>query len=191
MKPCRKNRKQIVWLAMDALDAAKAAELRAHFQRCEGCRLYFAEIAHLKQTLAVTGCAPEIEASESLHRRIMSAFRANQTRTAREPKFPGLWGLHTTWRTAVPAVCAVGIALVILAAAVWRHNNYPLAPTQTYLIRTPKVNTDILPTIANYRAVANQSLDELDELIAQQAKKPVPAPPRFTATTLALSNLPD
>jgi hypothetical protein len=40
MKPCAKNRKLIAWLALGALEARRAAALRAHLALCEGCRQY-------------------------------------------------------------------------------------------------------------------------------------------------------
>jgi hypothetical protein len=53
----------------------------------------------------------------------------------------------------------------------------------------PSVN--LAPTLANYRAVANASLDELDDLLARQSRRPVPTPPAYTAGTLALLRIPD
>ena len=52
MKPCRKRRKQITWLAIDALDTAQAAELDRHFQECIGCRGYFEEIRLVQQRVS-------------------------------------------------------------------------------------------------------------------------------------------
>jgi len=47
MKPCAQNRKLIVWLSLNVLDASQARQLRAHLETCEGCRRYLAEISNV------------------------------------------------------------------------------------------------------------------------------------------------
>ena len=55
MKPCRKYRKQVVWLAAAALADGEARALRAHLETCAGCRAYLAEISHVTERLAAAG----------------------------------------------------------------------------------------------------------------------------------------
>jgi len=191
MKPCRKNQKQIVWLVMDALDNVQAAELKSHLQRCDGCQVYRSEIELLRNNLVEMDLATEIQAKESLHRRIMTALSENQAETGGPAISLGVQRLRMSWRAAVQTACVVAVGILILAALASRHEA-PHAPSaQTHVIPIPTEHPDVLPTIANYRAIANQSLDQLDELLTRQSKRPIPSPPSFSAATLALVNVPD
>src|SRR4051812_44692136 len=53
MKPCRKRRKQITWLAINALGTAQAAELDQHLHQCNACRGYFEEIRRVQQRVSL------------------------------------------------------------------------------------------------------------------------------------------
>ena len=50
---------------------------------------------------------------------------------------------------------------------------------------------DFLPSFAHYRAIGIQSLDRLDDLLAQQAQKAPHSLPCPTAGTLDFADLPD
>jgi len=191
MKPCRKYRKDIVWLAIDALDAARSAELRAHLQRCHGCRDYFEEIAHVKETLTATASAPEIKASQSLHRGVLSTLNTEPLNASSTSVLPDFRALCLSWRVAVPAMCALAMTILVIATLMRPSDKRSPAPAQSSSLQTQQVHTDVLPTLANYHALASQSLERFDDLLTQQARKPLPAAPSFSAATLALLNVPD
>ena len=175
MKPCRKNRKLIAWLVMDALDTAEAAELARHFQTCEPCRRYREEISFVKQTVSSLELMPDLvdvkNWSYSHENRVSRA--ANQ-----ESPSPGL----PFWRLALPALVIVVFGLLVYSELERQRVIAPAVPVQS------GPATDLPPTLANYRAIANQSLDELDELLARQGQRPVPSP---SARILASLNVPD
>ena len=81
MKPCSNNRKLIAWLAVDALPASQAGELRAHIQDCPGCRRYLDEISSVAKSLSTPELPPDIQASASFHGRIVRALAAEAARS--------------------------------------------------------------------------------------------------------------
>lgn len=186
MKPCRRNRKLIVWLAMDALSDPAAEELRAHLRICEPCRRYLDEISVVKQRLesisAPVGSRALSLGAPASRRRVPLSKRARRDAHSDSP---------LNWRLALPALCAIALAMLV-SSVLMRHPIPPASPPgQTKAISTPRFPADLPPTLANYRAIANQSLDSLDQLLTSQARKPVPAPAPFTAATLALVNAGD
>jgi len=200
MKSCRKNRKPIVWLAMNALDAAQAEVLRDHLRRCEGCRQYLEEISMVKHNLGGGHSIPEIEAPESLHKRIVLALRASQPKRPQTSALEFFQRMDLRWRAAVAALALVALSTIVLsnlhhagdrfsAPTTPQHAQGPATPQPAQAVNSDS-KVDLPPTIANYRAVANQSLDELDELLTRQGKKPIPTPPAIRAT-LALVNMTD
>ena len=188
MKPCRKNRKQIAWLVMDALDSSEAAALNRHLQECEGCRGYHLEISNVKQRLgsAELLTTAELPLSEF-------SFRKGRSRTwtrkiaGGTPALPGI-----NWRFGLPAIGAIIILGILAFSALVRRPVPPaVAIRQANIVAAPTPSAALLPTLGNYRAVANQSLDELDDLLARQSKQPIPAPPAFSAVSLALLKVGD
>lgn len=175
MKPCRKNRKLIAWLVMDALEAAEAAELARHLQTCEACRRYREEISFVKQTVSSLELMPGlVDVKKRTYRHESRVSRAAN----RESRPLGL----PLWRLALPAIVIVMFGLLVFSELERQRGVPPPVPAQS------GPATDLPPTLANYRAIANQSLDELDELLARQGQRPVPSP---SARTLASLNVPD
>jgi hypothetical protein len=195
MKPCRKNRKRIVLLVMDALSSPEAVELTSHLKQCEGCCHYHQEISFVAQrlnsmqSLAAPACeflAERLTRASAPEARSLPAKRGH-----RAVKQRPLAAILLSWRVALAGLCAIGLIVLVLAPLV-RHEEV-LTPTDTLVVTKPVTNqfTDLAPTLANYRAVANESLEKLDDLLARQGKKPVPTPPTFSAMTLALLSLGD
>jgi anti-sigma factor RsiW len=188
MKPCAKNRKRIAWLALDALDPEQARELRAHIGGCEGCRRYLEEITETIGGLKEAPIRTGIEPSESFHRNVARAIRAEESRSLWEAIAAPFRAAPLRWRATVPALCALAVGLVALSilASRFRTGNLP-SPSSAGTVSAPGLNSDLPPTIANYRRAANQSLDALDDLLALQADRPVGSPPPiYTASTFAL-----
>ena len=172
MKPCAGNREPIVWLTLDALDARRTRELRAHLETCEGCRGYLAEISNVTEKLAVAEANPEVQASEIFHQKLAGRLRAANVQEAR-----------LKWRVALAALAAM--VIIDITVALWRRPPAVSSPRRAS-IQTASDN-DLAPTMANYQRVADESLDKLDALLTQQGNRPLPAMPIYTDSTLALA----
>ncbi len=187
MKPCAQNRKLIAWLAVNALEARQAQQLRAHLETCEGCRRYLAEISNVTETLAAAEAIPDVQASESFHRKVAGRLRTSKPDSMGEILAAYFRGTLLNWRVTLPVI----VALVIIGVnvAIWRQplkvSQPPRADTQTALVSD--ADDDLAPTIANYQRVANQSLDKLDALLTRQGNRPLPSMPIYTASTLGLA----
>lgn len=191
MKPCAKNRKRIAWLAIGALEAQASRELQAHLETCEGCRQYLNEISNVTETLAATELAPDIQASESFHRRVARKLRAEQSRPAWEFLAAFLRHLPLNWRVALTALGAILLVAVALSVFVRRPGVSAQAPAPAQAALPPNRNSTLPPTLANYQFVANHSLEELDDLLTRQANRHLAPAPLYTASILAIANTPD
>jgi anti-sigma factor RsiW len=187
MKPCAQNQKLIAWLVSNALEAQQARQLQAHLETCEGCRGYLAEISNVTERLAVAETNPDIQASESFHRKVAGRLRAAKPDFIGEILAAHLRGTLLNWRVALPAIAA--LVAVGVTVAIWRQppdvSPSPRAGTQTASVSD--ADNDLAPTIANYQRVANQSLDKLDELLTKQGNRALPSMPIYTASTLGLA----
>ena len=190
MKPCSRNRKLIAWLALDALDAPRAAALRAHLAVCEGCRRYWGEISDVTEGLASAAPDSNLEASGSFHHRVAEKLQAIESRPALEDLATWVRGPMLSWRVALPAGAVLVIALFVLVAP--RHpptSSLPAPPT-VQVVSAASPESDLAPTIANYQMAANQSLERLSELLTRQGNKRLPPAPVYTASSLGLANAP-
>ena len=186
MKPCSKNRKLIAWLALDALDARAAAALREHLALCEGCRRYAEEISNVTDGLAAAAPDSDLEASVSFHRGAAKKLQAAKANSVMENLAAWFRGSMLTWRVALPAIAVLVIALCV---APRRHPALsPTAPPTVQVVPASSSESGSAPTIANYQAMANQSLEEFSELLTTQGNKRLPPAPVYTASSFALAN---
>ena len=187
MKPCAQNRKLIAWLALNALEGRQAQQLRAHLETCESCRRYLAEISNVTKRLASAETTPDVQASESFHRKVAGKLRAAKPDSLAEILAAYLRGIRLNWRVALPAVAL--LALVGVTVAIWRQplevSSSPRADAQA--ASGLDADNDPAPTIANYQRVANQSLDKLDALLTRQGNRALPPMPIYTASTFGLA----
>jgi hypothetical protein len=187
MKPCTQNRKLIVWLSLNALETRQTRQLQAHLETCEGCRRYLAEISDVTEKLAAAEANPDVQASESFHRKVAGKLRASKPDSMGEILAAYFRGTLLNWRVALPAIAALVVVGVIVA--IWRQppdvSSSPRADIQTASVSD--ADNDLAPTIANYQRVANQSLDKLDELLTKQGNRALPSMPIYTASTLGLA----
>ena len=192
MKPCSHNREDLTWLALDTLGIRKVEELRAHLETCEGCRQYLAEISSVVNKLAASESNPDLQTSESFHRKLVARLRAEKPEsvweTARVFFRSGL--LH--WRVASPVAATVVLLIFALVAQRPRTGaDNPLPVQSTAKVATaPSLDADLPPTIANYQMAANQSLEKLDALLTEQGRMALPPAPIYTAAMLTLANTP-
>ena len=185
MKPCSTNRKLIAWLALDALDAPRARHLRAHLENCEGCRRYLEEISNVKETLTAAEIRPHIQASESFHQRVVRSLKAEETGSTWETLTAHFRGKQLSWRVALPVIAASAMLIAALSYFGRRPDAAPPLRAGVPAVSAADLKTDLLPTIANYQMVANQSLDKLDELLTRQGNRN-PSPTRIYTASNAL-----
>jgi hypothetical protein len=187
MKPCAPNRKLIVWLASNALDARQTRQLQTHLETCKGCRRYLAEISNVTERLVATESNPDVQASEIFHQKLAGRLRAAKLDSVGDILVAYLRGTLLNWRVALPAIAA--LVVIGVTVAIWRQppevTPSPRAGIQT--MSAPDADNDLAPTIANYQRVANQSLDKLDALLTRQGNRPLPSMPIYTASTLGLA----
>jgi anti-sigma-K factor RskA len=174
MKPCSHNRKQIAWLALNALDAPKATVLREHLVGCEGCRRYWDEISNVTQRLAAATPDSALAASASFRRKVANKLEQVGSPSALESWFRGSLA---NWRVAMPVTAVLVLAVAVIAAVLRRPQ--PLAPTGQPAVASIS-GQDLAPTIANYQAVAHQSLEQLSALLTEQGNRRLPPAPIFT-----------
>lgn len=188
MKPCSKNRKLMAWLALDALEARKAAALREHLAHCEGCRRYWEEISKVTEGLAAAAPDSNLKAPEFFHHRVAEKLQAVESGSVLE----NWWfrGTMRNWRVALPAIAVLGIALFVMVAPRPHPAVAPPTPPTVQGVSPSSSESDLAPTIANYQRMANQSLEKLDELLTRQGNKRLPPAPVFTASSLELANTP-
>jgi len=189
MKPCSKNRKLIAWLALDALEARKAAALREHFVLCEGCRRYWEEISNVTEKLAA---APDsnLEASRLFHHRLAEKLQAAESSSLLERLAAWVGGAMPNWRLILPAFAVLVMALAVVVARP-RHPALPLpADRATPVVSASGSDYDLAPTLANYQMIANQSLEKLSEVLTRQGSKSLPPAPVYTASSFQLAEGP-
>ena len=194
MKACAKNRKWIAWLAMDALEAHQARELRAHIEACEGCRRLLEETSEMTRALRKAQIPTGIEASESFHRRVARAIKAEESRSLWAAVVAPFRGAPLKWRVALPVLGAMAAAVVALSvlAPRSRTGNVPSpVPSSARAVSAPSWDSDLPPTLANYQLVANRSLEDLDELLTRQGNRNRPPAPIYRASIFPLADLAD
>jgi hypothetical protein len=186
MKPCSKNRKLIAWLALDALEARKAAALRDHLVHCEGCRRYWEGISNVTNGLAAAAPVSNLEASEIFHRRVAEKLQAAESRSVLNNVAAWLRESMLNWGVAVPTLALLVIVLFAIVAP-RPHPTLP-APPSVQAVPASSSGNDLAPTIANYQKVANQSLEKLSELLTEQGNKSLPPAPILTVSGLEPAN---
>src|SRR5271157_2422020 len=199
MKPCARNRKRIAWLALGALEAGQARELRAHLETCERCRGYLAEMSGVAGALEAAETGTGLQTSESFHRRVADALQA----VPRPVAVANVWASALTWlagwyrgpagewRVALPVAGALAIALVVLSVLAPPHTAPRPVLTSVPVHPAAGLSSDLLPTLANYRLAANHSLEAFDDLLTRQGKRRPPPGPVYTAAILTLGNSSD
>jgi anti-sigma factor RsiW len=171
MKVCTKKRKRIVELALDALESGPAQELQKHLESCAGCREYLAELSRLNNRLHVAGEGDSSEASDAFHERVMRALRDETAPSGYAAVVAWLQEARLVWRVAV-----AGLGGLAVAIAAWLVlAGHPGAPsTASAPAPTPvshELGAELPPSVANYRIAANRSLEQLDDLLTQQANR--------------------
>ena len=189
MQPCSNRRQAMAMLALDELDDRQAFELRSHLGTCAACRDYLAEIANVTSTLARLEPEADLPASDHFHRKVMARLRTEERSSARE-----FWGRMVqagwwNWRIALPATAMAGVLLAVLAVQMpHRTASGPMQPHAPASAEVPTIEVQVSPTMASYQIAADESLQKFDDLLTQQARKPLPPAPLYTASTLTLGN---
>jgi hypothetical protein len=150
MKVCERNRKSLAWLAVGCLDDAEAEALRAHVGQCAGCRGYLEELTTVAGQLRAAEAARELRPSPFLHRRVTHALREQRR------------GFGFRWGLLIPVA---GLAALVISLFLGQSP----APRVSLPKPTAAAARELAPTILNYQIAANESLDKLDAILAEQA----------------------
>jgi len=188
MKPCAKKRELIAWLVLGHLEPERAIDLRKHLETCEGCRRSQSELGKLAATAQAIEPELDLEATASFHRRFVARVQAEQPGPFRW-SFTEFLRTHVLrWRVALPV--AVGFAVML--AMLWLSARAPFthAPAASSASRNgaAQFDSNLQPTVANYQMVANQSLDNLDQLLNGQGKRNLPSVHDYTASTFPIAS---
>jgi hypothetical protein len=175
-------------MAVGALEAPVARDLRAHLEVCEGCRQYHEEMARVTSKINESAIPEHIEASETFHRRVTNAVRAEESASAWEGLTMLLRDHVWNWRVGLSgfAVLVVGIAIL----SHFQHQPIVPAPVAVITPTTPvgDANNELQPSIRNYQIAASRSFEDLDELLNKQARRNASFAPTYTAAALSLDN---
>jgi anti-sigma-K factor RskA len=189
MNPCQNNRKEIALLATNALEVQRQQELRAHLDKCAGCRGYFEQMSNVVGKLRPAESAGA-EPSEMFHRDLVRALAREQQASGGEGLWPAIWSF-LNWRWALPAAAVVALVLTLWFAKM-PGAKMTKSPSQVVRqVAAPHAKPDLEPTFSNYEIAVHQSLDKLDELLMEQGNRSPTPSPIYTAGTLPRSNMAD
>lgn len=180
---------QLSLLALNALESE--GKLRAHLETCPGCREYLDEISAVCQEHAdAAQSMPMALASESFYRRL-------RQRIQREPRRPAyiialdfirqrVLPRYVSWAT-MAVMAGIGVML-------WMNHRSSVLPQHGTIARRgePSGMASLPPTLSRYHAVANSSLDALDDLLTRESSHSQPAktaPPFFVLRQAEIDNL--
>jgi anti-sigma factor RsiW len=181
----------LAWLALGELDARRAGEIRAHLESCDGCRRYLAEISSVTERLSAAEETPDIQASETFHRRVVTRLRAEQAGSVWQYLAAAFVSARWHWRVSLPLVGAAALIIAILPILTRQPSVPPPAPIVVQAVLPPDIKGDLAPTIANYQRIATRSLDDFDELLTRQSKRDPSPIPNYTASLFALAHVSD
>lgn len=189
MKACPDREKLITWLALDALEARSAEELRAHLETCPGCRRHLAEISRLVGQIDSAAPMEELPASETFHRQLMVRIKTEASTPRWKTALASLRRVHFSWRVALPTAA---LLVALLAADLW------LAPHPAIRVRpparvaaqpatVPTVKVVPAPNLANYQQAASQSPEKLDDLLFREGERTGGPAQVYTAAAMSLN----
>lgn len=188
MNSCAANRKLIVGQILNMLDAQQTRQLCAHLETCEDCRRYHAEVSQVTERLATANIDPDIQASETFHRRVAQKLRLAKPNSFGENLVAYIRGGQLSWRVALPLVAALACIGIVLATRSQPTKIAAHRPAASAVLLASGSDNHLAPTLANYQRTANQSLEKLDALLNRQSERALPAPPSYTAGTSSLAN---
>jgi hypothetical protein len=190
MNVCRRRRKEIALLALNATGGEPARELRSHLESCPGCCQYLAEISHVSERIRGAEAESGIEASPAFHRKFVAALRREEARP--ETLATIVQALLSRWRVSVPVSLVLLVTAVVLVWSSGKHQPPSSMPGDgSTRVASSGAAKDVEPTISNYSAAANRSLEQFDELLTQQANKHFARYPVYTAGGALESSIAD
>ena len=185
MKTCRKFRKLIALTSIGAVSKLDRDLVSQHVTECEACGEYYRQVNRVVENLNslqdLVGSVGQTK-SDSIAQPVVVAglpHRSWRVRTSRPA--PGRGDLG--WHLLLPALGILALLLLVSQALVGTGRR---SPVESARVPVPLLTPDLSPTVANYRAVASQSLDELDELLSKQGNRPVSKPADSAGHDLAL-----
>jgi anti-sigma factor RsiW len=182
MKPCRRYQKLIAWLVLDELDPRQKASVQSHLDECGACRGYFEEMTQLTGALKPKAHLPSIEASQGFHQRLVCNLRKTDSQSKFSDLLLECFRSRWSWRVALPAAGAVVLGVLVLFAPSHPANDSVRMPPTREVAAAQPVKSDFDPTISNYKMVADQSFERLDQLLTEQGRKNLTPTAIYTAS---------
>jgi anti-sigma factor RsiW len=185
MKKCRNYRKLITLTSVGAVSALEREMVRQHLTECQACGDYYRQVNNVAENLNtlrdLVGSAGQLGTKSLAERALVSGF-PNRSHRVRMRKPAPSWRGGFDWHLLLPAL-GILVLLILVTHALRAPDQ---APRIQSTIAPVMATVEMLPTVANYRAVASQSLDQLDALISQQGNRPVSKPADSAVHDLAL-----
>jgi hypothetical protein len=167
MNPCAKNKRRLAWMAADLLEADEAKALRAHLERCPGCRNYWQDLSDLSERLAKVKDLPEVDLPASFHGQVRQRIHELE-----KPSLLFQWAsnlrhlLLERRLAAVTAAVIIGIGMLLWRQGLREEKQRNPRPDITVQRAAPPVTSP--PTLASYRRAAEISLESLDALLTKE-----------------------
>jgi hypothetical protein len=172
---------------MNTLEQTEAAQLAQHLEQCQTCRKYRDQILQVKQKVALLESldTTSVELAPESFKRHAGLFG-----TPRNPspnsRNPGMMESHFNRGLVLPSLGVIVLIMLVSLLFLRRPVVTLPVPSQSQSILPEHNPSNFAPTLANYHTLANQSLDELDDLIVRQSRRSVPTLPSFSAGSVAL-----
>lgn len=184
MKSCLQSKKLLVMFAIGELDAHRHRMVGDHVRRCPRCSSYVEEVSRVSRRLVALEDSSTVSASPFFHQRLQRRLRTI------EPLSPWervrLWACaHAcNWRVLGPVAAAFAIAFTVLFLRAERTSGDHSPRYRTMVTGTEAAYRDLQPSIANYQAAADRSLEAFEEFLTKQATRFKPLDPAGTAADL-------
>ena len=192
MKPCSNYCKPIAWLVLRALDSREERELRAHLEKCPGCRLYLEELSDISDKLSACTINPDMRASETFHQHLVHRLKAEASASRWAAAMAQLQAALPNWKMALPVIGAVAAVVTgLLLVARPPVGSLPRESRINTATAMPPAKHQLPPTISTYQMIANRSLDKLDEHLASEGNRNPPPAPVYTVSSLSRAALSD
>ncbi|HEV2211041.1 MAG TPA: hypothetical protein VG167_19890 [Verrucomicrobiae bacterium] len=149
---------------------------------CQGCASYYRQMCQVSDGLLAAANEPAIDAPVALHSRMVQALRSLENARQRnwlEEFMP--------WSRCGVAVVTLAVLLGIVTL-VFVTSSHPSITARPPTPAAGHAKTDLAPTISNYQMIANQSVEDLDELLTRQANLRRASAPSYTASSVAAVN---
>jgi predicted anti-sigma-YlaC factor YlaD len=166
MKTCEHQKKGIVALVTGHADENAGRLTSEHLVTCAGCRKYFEEMQAVTQALAVKDGERVAAPSPYMHRRIVRAIQDEE-----RASFGGIFRGVTGPALAALVAGAILVGMLQHGFGVKSGTGVLVKNDPTRIPANSIADSANDPTLGRYVLTAGRSLDQLDQLLAADARK--------------------